>query len=85
MRFFAQIGLTALVGGGLTIYLEQAIPNLTGWSGAVIFWLAFFLGMTAGAEVAYLLARFIPEPPPPPREQPADEPTEPPVGEPTDA
>ncbi len=76
MRFFAQLIMTALFGALLTLLLIVAIPALTGWQGWYVFWPSFFVGMAGGAQLAYWLSGFIPEPPRPPvpdDEQPEEE------------
>jgi hypothetical protein len=66
MRFFAQLIMTALFGALLTLLLITAIPTLTGWQGWYVFWPSFFIGMAGGAQLAYWLSGFIPEPTRPP-------------------
>lgn len=69
LRFLVQIGLTLVLGAGL-VWLTLAGLRAVGLEGAVWFWLAFGLGGLAAAQISYLLASFIPAPPPVVREPP---------------
>ncbi len=67
MRFFAQIGLTLLFATLFVWACWWAISGLTGWGGALVFWVALLIGGVLAAQVSYLIARRIPEPPRAPR------------------
>jgi hypothetical protein len=88
MRFLAQLLMTVVFGVPLTLAAAVWLPALLGWDSPIIFWLGFFIGMSLGAQLAYWLSRFIPEPPRhlQPIEEWEDEPreSEPAEGEPTD-
>lgn len=69
LRFLVQIGLTLGLGAGL-VWAILALLRVSGLEGSGWFWLALGVGGVVAAQVSYLLASFIPAPPPKPaREQ----------------
>jgi hypothetical protein len=73
MRFIAQLLMTVVFGVPITLATAVWLPALLGWDNPIVFWLGFFIGMSAGTQLAYWLSHFIPEPPRPVLEIEAEE------------